>query len=87
MSQVTIWKTKNSGMTINCKSPTLTSKSKNIFKGQNKFFIMTENTSKSLQNLPVTLKCQQVMGLPGGPVAKTLKTQCRGPGFDPWSVN
>ena len=22
---------------------------------------------------------------PGGPVAKTLHSQCRGPGFDPWS--
>ena len=21
----------------------------------------------------------------GGPVAKTLHSQCRGPGFDPWS--
>ena len=25
--------------------------------------------------------------LPGGPVAKTPGTQCRGPGFDPWSGN
>ena len=24
---------------------------------------------------------------PGGPVAKTLRSQCRGPGFDPWSGN
>ena len=24
---------------------------------------------------------------PGGPVAKTLQSQCRGPGFDPWSGN
>ena len=24
---------------------------------------------------------------PGGPVAKTLCSQCRGPGFDPWSGN
>ena len=24
---------------------------------------------------------------PGGPVAKTLSSQCRGPGFNPWSVN
>ena len=23
-------------------------------------------------------------GFPGGPVAKTLHSQCRGPGFDPW---
>ena len=24
---------------------------------------------------------------PGGPVAKTLHSQCRGPGFNPWSGN
>ena len=24
---------------------------------------------------------------PGGVVAKTLHSQCRGPGFDPWSGN
>ena len=24
---------------------------------------------------------------PGGPVAKTPCSQCRGPGFDPWSGN
>ena len=26
-------------------------------------------------------------GFPGGPVVKTLHSQCRGPGFDPWSGN
>ena len=26
-------------------------------------------------------------GLPGGPVAKTSCSQCRGPGFNPWSKN
>ena len=26
-------------------------------------------------------------GLPGDPVVKTLHSQCRGPGFDPWSGN
>ena len=25
--------------------------------------------------------------LPGGPVAKSPGSQCRGPGFDPWSGN
>ena len=25
--------------------------------------------------------------LPGGPVAKTLSSQCRGPGLHPWSGN
>ena len=24
---------------------------------------------------------------PGGPAVKTLHSQCRGPGFDPWSGN
>ena len=24
---------------------------------------------------------------PGGAVVKTLRSQCRGPGFDPWSGN
>ena len=24
---------------------------------------------------------------PGGPAVKTLRSQCRGPGFDPWSGN
>ena len=24
---------------------------------------------------------------PGGPVAKALRSQCRGPGFNPWSGN
>ena len=28
-----------------------------------------------------------IRGLPGGPVAKTLHSHCRGPGFDPWSGN
>ena len=28
-----------------------------------------------------------IWDFPGGPVAKTLRSQCRGPGFDPWSGN
>ena len=27
----------------------------------------------------------KVLGFPGGPVAKTPHSQCRGPGFDSWS--
>ena len=27
------------------------------------------------------------MDFPGGPVAKILCSQCKGPGFDPWSGN
>ena len=30
---------------------------------------------------------KSLLGLPGGPVAKTPSFQCRGPRFDPWSEN
>ena len=30
-------------------------------------------------------KKKQKQGLPGGPAVKTLRSQCRGPGFGPWS--
>ena len=33
------------------------------------------------------LYSQSYGGFPGGPVAKTLRSQCRGPGFNPWSGN
>ena len=33
----------------------------------------------------VTYKPQE--GSPGGPMAETLRSQCRGPGFHPWSGN
>ena len=37
---------------------------------------------------PVHLKTKFVTGdFPGGPVGKTPCSQCRGPGFDPWSGN
>ena len=32
-------------------------------------------------------KLMSTWDFPGGPVAKTLNSQCRGPGFDPWSGN
>ena len=32
-------------------------------------------------------KTEMVQDFPGGPVAKTLPSQCRGLGFDPWSRN
>ena len=31
------------------------------------------------------LKRHLLQDFPGGPVAKTLHSRCRGPGFDPWS--
>ena len=30
---------------------------------------------------------EKMKDFPGGPVAKTFCSQCRGPGFDPWSGN
>ena len=30
---------------------------------------------------------KQIRDIPGGPVVKTPRSQCRGPGFDPWSGN
>ena len=33
------------------------------------------------------LKEHTFRDFPGGPVAKTLHSQCRGPRFDPWSGN
>ena len=32
-------------------------------------------------------KLQAIWDFPGGSVDKTLCSQCRGPGFDPWSGN
>ena len=32
-------------------------------------------------------KEKQERDFPGGPVAKSLRSPCRGPGFDPWSGN
>ena len=47
--------------------------------------------SKSQPNtqsyLEITLKIDFSGGFPGGPVAKTLSSQCRGPRFDLWSGN
>ena len=34
-----------------------------------------------------TLQRSFTRGLPGGPLAETPHSQCRGPGFDPWSEN
>ena len=32
-------------------------------------------------------KIKGTRDVPGGPVVKTLRSQCRGPRFDPWSGN
>ena len=43
------------------------------------------SSSSSSKKLTLTLKRQKVRDLPGGPVAKTSRFQCRGLGFNPWS--
>ena len=41
-----------------------------------------------LINLEKIIYLNYVHGdFPGGPVAKTPSSQCRGPGFNPWSGN
>ena len=35
----------------------------------------------------IKLERWQRRSFPGGPVAYSLSSQCRGPGFDPWSEN
>ena len=38
-------------------------------------------------NSPQSVKNCSLGNFPGGPMAKTPHSQCRGPGFDPWSGN
>ena len=38
-------------------------------------------------NRAKTTSKQAGMDFPGGPVVKTQSSQCRGPGFNPWSGN
>ena len=38
-------------------------------------------------NLPQGLPVKSGGDFPGGPGGKTLHSQCRGPGFNPWSGN
>ena len=53
--------------------------------------LMTEN--KELKNVLMKVKEESekaglklnIQDFPRGPVAKTLWSQCRGPGFDPWT--
>ena len=56
-----------------------------------------ENKLKKRKNLGMLDNLQRMEGkavhfknsedFPGGPVARTLCSQCRGPRFDPWSGN
>ena len=36
---------------------------------------------------PYKTLIKKILDFPGGPAAKTPHSQCRGPGFDPWSGN
>ena len=38
-------------------------------------------------NIGASKYIKQYWDFPGGPVVKTLCSQCRGHGFDPWSGN
>ena len=35
----------------------------------------------------LALNKREAQDFPGGPVVKTPRSQCEGPGFDPWSGN
>ena len=36
---------------------------------------------------PSSIRIENAWDFPGGAVVKTPRSQCRGPGFDPWSMN
>ena len=39
-------------------------------------------------NMPMGIaKIESIWDIPGGPGTKTSRSQCRGPGLDPWSGN
>ena len=52
-------------------------------------FISAENFLIIMSKILVTFKDKNFKDrdLPGGAVVKTPHSQCRGPGFDPWSGN
>ena len=60
---------------------------------QSFFFLNTEAFStdqllrrpSGLKSSPVCISKTKNWDFPGGPGAKTLHSQCRGPGFNPWS--
>ena len=73
-----------------------------IANGMSNSAIMVENNCQFLKKLSIELSYDVAVLLlsiclkelkagcqdfPGGPVAKTLCSPCRGPGFDPWSGN
>ena len=50
---------------------------------------VTSNDNKgNLKKQPhVKILKEDYLDFPSGPVARTRCSQCRGPGFDPWSKN
>ena len=52
------------------------------------FILLDINHLNTIQFSREKLLHAETLGdVPGGPVAKTPCSQCRGPGFDPWSGN
>ena len=49
-----------------------------------KVYFKTNNINSNNKGYFIIIR---VRDFPGGPVAKTVHFQCRGPGFDPWSGN
>ena len=45
--------------------------------------LLEENIGRILFDI----NCSNIWDFPGGTVDKTPRSQCRGPGFDPWSGN
>ena len=48
-----------------------------------------KETARKVVSRLIRYNTQEAMDrdFPGGPVAETICSQCRGPGFDPWSGN
>ena len=49
--------------------------------------LVLREIQKNLKSLFVSSENVMSKRIPGGPVAKTVSSQCRRPGFDPWSGN
>ena len=51
------------------------------------FFNQNKKKPGTKENILYDSIKEKFRDLPGGPVSRTLSSQCRGPGFDPWSGN
>ena len=73
------WRATVHGVTKSCTTEYLTlSLSTHIY-------IEIQNISITPESSLMPLYNQSPRDFPGGPVAKTLCSQCKGPGFNPWS--